>query len=78
MCAIAVMYRPLQLSSVSIEIAQARGIRTYMLDMLFLVTVALAATMSVPVVGAGAFLVGRAWAAWRQARVLLPAGAVDL
>ncbi|MGO9028205.1 MAG: metal ABC transporter permease [Acidimicrobiales bacterium] len=47
-----VLYRPLLLSSVSPEIAEAGGVRTRRVEMLFLVLVALAATMSVPVVGA--------------------------
>jgi zinc/manganese transport system permease protein len=50
--AVAVLYRPLILTSVAPDIAEARGVRTHRTEMLFLVIVALAATMSVPVVGA--------------------------
>ncbi len=50
--AVVVLYRPLLLSSVAPDIAEARGIRTHRIEMMFLVLVALTATMSVPVVGA--------------------------
>jgi len=50
--AISGLYRPLLMASVMPEVAEARGIRTYRMDMCFLVVVALATTMSVPVVGA--------------------------
>ena len=50
--AVAVMYRPLLLTSVSAEAAAARGIRSGLVDMLFLVLVALVTTTAVPVVGA--------------------------
>ena len=50
--AVAVLYRPLMLSSVVPEIAEARGIRDYRMQMVFLVVVAAATTVSVPVVGA--------------------------
>jgi zinc/manganese transport system permease protein len=46
------LYRPLLLSSVAPEIAEAEGVRIHRIEMLFLVLVALTATMSVPVVGA--------------------------
>jgi len=49
---IALFYRPLLLSSTMPEVAEARGIRAYRMDMLFLTIVALATTTSVPVVGA--------------------------
>lgn len=49
--AIALLYRPLLLTSVVPEIAEGRGVRNHRLDMAFLVVVALATTMSVPVVG---------------------------
>ena len=52
MSAIAVVYRPLLLSSVVPEVAEARGIRAPRIEMLFLVIVALATAMTVPVVGA--------------------------
>jgi zinc/manganese transport system permease protein len=50
--AIAVLYRPLLLSSVVPEIAEAKGIRAYRIEICFLLVVALATTMTVPVVGA--------------------------
>jgi len=50
--AIAVVYRPLLLSSVVPEVAEARGIRAGRIDLLFLIIVALATAMTVPVVGA--------------------------
>ena len=50
--AIIVLYRPLVLASVLPELAEARGIRGYRMEMCFLVVVALATSMSLPVVGA--------------------------
>jgi zinc/manganese transport system permease protein len=50
--AIAVLYRPLVLSSVVPDIAEAKGMRVHWIDMAFLVVVALATAMTVPVVGA--------------------------
>jgi len=50
--AVAVLYRPLMLSSVVPEIAEAKGIRDYRMQMIFLVVVAAATTVTVPVVGA--------------------------
>ncbi|MFI9273506.1 metal ABC transporter permease [Kitasatospora sp. NPDC052896] len=50
--AIALLYRPLLLTSVVPEIAAARGIRGHRVEMAFLVVVALATTTAVPVVGA--------------------------
>jgi zinc/manganese transport system permease protein len=50
--AIAVIYRPLMLSSITPEIAEARGIRAHRIEMCFLLVLALATTMTVPVVGA--------------------------
>jgi zinc/manganese transport system permease protein len=50
--AVALMYRPLLLSSVSAEVAAARGVRSGTIDALFLLLVALVTTMAVPVVGA--------------------------
>ena len=50
--AVIALYRPLMLSSVVPEIAEARGIRDYRMQMVFLVVVAAATTVSVPVVGA--------------------------
>jgi zinc/manganese transport system permease protein len=50
--AIAVMFRPLMLSSALPEVAAARGLRTGRLELAFLLVMALATSMSVPVVGA--------------------------
>ena len=50
--AIAVLYRPLMLSSIVPEVAEARGVRSYRIEICFLVVVALATTVTVPVVGA--------------------------
>ena len=49
--AVVVLYRPLMLSSVAPEIAEARGINTRMMDLAFLMVLALVTTMAVPVVG---------------------------
>jgi len=50
--AIMVMYRPLMLSSVMPELAEARGVRAYRIEMCFLAVLALATSMALPVVGA--------------------------
>ena len=50
--AIAALYRPLLLTSLAPEIAMARGIRPQLIDTAFLLVVACATTMTVPVVGA--------------------------
>ena len=50
--AVALLYRPLMLSSVVPEIAEARGIRAQRMEICFLIVVALATAMTVPVVGA--------------------------
>jgi zinc/manganese transport system permease protein len=50
--AIAVVYRPLLLASITPEVAEAKGIRAHRIEMIFLVIVALATAMTVPVVGA--------------------------
>jgi zinc/manganese transport system permease protein len=50
--AITVLYRPLMLSSVVPEIAEARGVRGQRIEICFLIVVALATAMTVPVVGA--------------------------
>jgi zinc/manganese transport system permease protein len=50
--AIAVIYRPLMLSSIVPEVAEARGIRSHRVEICFLIVVALATTVTVPVVGA--------------------------
>ena len=54
LCIVAVLalYRPLMLSSVVPEIGEAKGIRSYRMEMSFLIVVALATAMTVPVVGA--------------------------
>jgi zinc/manganese transport system permease protein len=49
--AIAVLYRPLLLSSVLPEVGESRGISAFAIEMLFLAVLALAAAMTVPVVG---------------------------
>jgi zinc/manganese transport system permease protein len=50
--AVAVIYRPLLLSSIVPEVAEARGVRSRRIEICFLVIVALATAMTVPVVGA--------------------------
>jgi zinc/manganese transport system permease protein len=50
--AVAVLYRPLMLSSVVPEIAEAKGRPSHRMEMAFLVVVAAATAMTVPVVGA--------------------------
>ena len=50
--AIAVLYRPLMLTSAVPEIADARGVRGHRLQVCFLIVVALATAMTVPVTGA--------------------------
>jgi zinc/manganese transport system permease protein len=50
--AVAVLYRPLLLSSIAPDVAAARGLRPQRLEMAFLVVIACATTMTVPVVGA--------------------------
>ena len=49
--AIGMLYRPLLLSSVLADVGEARGISTAWIQLLFLMVVALATTMTVPVVG---------------------------
>jgi zinc/manganese transport system permease protein len=49
--AIVVLYRPLMLSSVLPEAGEARGVSAFRMELCFLVVVALATTMTVPVVG---------------------------
>jgi len=48
---IALLYRPLMLSSVLAEVGEARGVSAFRMELCFLTVVALAATMTVPVVG---------------------------
>jgi len=50
--AIVVMYRPLLLSSLAPESGEARGVRAARMELLFLVVVAIATSMTLPVVGA--------------------------
>ena len=50
--AVAVIYRPLLLSSIVPEVAEARAVRIRRIEICFLVIVALATAMTVPVVGA--------------------------
>jgi zinc/manganese transport system permease protein len=50
--AIGVAYRPLMLTSALPEVAEARGVSTRRVDIYFLIVMALAASMTVPVVGA--------------------------
>ncbi len=49
--AIAVLYRPLMLSSILPEVAEAHGVSRFGMEMLFLIVLALATAMTVPVVG---------------------------
>lgn len=49
--AIAILYRPLMLSSALPEVAEAHGVSRFRMEMLFLVVLALATAMTVPVVG---------------------------
>jgi zinc/manganese transport system permease protein len=51
LAALALVYRPLLLSSVLPEAARARGISPFSIELCFLALVALATTMTVPVVG---------------------------
>ena len=48
----AILYRPLLLSSISPDLAQAGGVRTGLVDILFLADLALATATALPVVGA--------------------------
>lgn len=48
---VALLYRPLMLSSVLGEVGEARGIDRFRMELAFLAVVALATTMTVPVVG---------------------------
>jgi zinc/manganese transport system permease protein len=49
--AIAVLYRPLMLSSILPDVAEAGGVSSFRIEMLFLAVLALATAMTVPVVG---------------------------
>ncbi|HXY43595.1 MAG TPA: metal ABC transporter permease [Acidimicrobiales bacterium] len=50
--AVVFLYRPLMLSSIVPDIAEAKGVRNHRMEMAFLVVVAGATTMTLPVVGA--------------------------
>ncbi len=52
LAAVAALYRPLLFTSVLPEVAEARGVRAHRMEMCFLVVVAAATSMTVPVVGA--------------------------
>lgn len=52
LAAVAAIYRPLLLTSAVPEIAEARGVRGYWIELCFLLVVALATTMTVPTTGA--------------------------
>jgi zinc/manganese transport system permease protein len=49
--AVVILYRPLMLASLLPEVGEARGISSFRMEMLFLAVLALATTMTVPVVG---------------------------
>lgn len=49
--AVILLYRPLMLSSVLPEAGEARGVSAFRMELCFLIVVALATTMTVPVVG---------------------------
>jgi len=76
--AIAVLYRPLLLSSVMPELAEARGVRPARVETLFLVVVALATSMTLPVVGAlliFSLMTGQSASSWgRSGRSATPPG----
>jgi len=50
--AVAVLYRPLLLSSILPEVGEARGVHAHRMEIAFLVVVGVATAMTVPVVGA--------------------------
>ena len=50
--AVLLLYRPLLLSSILPEVGEAKGLRAHRIEMAFLVVVAIATAMTVPVVGA--------------------------
>ncbi|WP_370066800.1 metal ABC transporter permease [Streptacidiphilus sp. MAP5-3] len=52
LAALALLHRPLLLTSLMPEVAEARGVRGHRVEMAFLAVVALATTAAVPVVGA--------------------------
>lgn len=50
--ALLVLYRPLVFTSVTLELAQARGVNATLVEILFLLVLALSTALTVPVVGA--------------------------
>jgi zinc/manganese transport system permease protein len=79
--ALTALYRPLLLSSTLPEVAEARGIRTLRIEMLFLILVALATTTAVPVVGAllmFSLMIGPPAAARMLSKHPLPAMAISV
>jgi zinc/manganese transport system permease protein len=79
LAALTVLYRPLLLASTAPDLAEARGIRTARIDLIFLALVALATTTAVPVVGAllmFSLMVGPPAAARAVTRHPLPAMAL--
>jgi zinc/manganese transport system permease protein len=50
--AVLVLFRPLMLASVMPELAEARGVRSHRIEICFLLVIALATSMALPVVGA--------------------------
>ncbi|KGF76228.1 Zinc ABC transporter inner membrane permease protein ZnuB [Lactococcus lactis subsp. lactis] len=46
-----ICYRPILLTSISLDLAKSRGVKVALIDSLFLLTIALAATVIVPIVG---------------------------
>lgn len=76
---LAVLYRPLLLSSVLPESGQARGVNLFAFELAFLTVVALATTMTVPVVGTAlifSLMIGPAAAA--RAFTARPGAAIGL
>lgn len=51
LAAVAILYRPLLISSALPEVAEARGVRAHRMEICFLMVVALATTVTIPVVG---------------------------
>lgn len=81
LAAIALLYRPLLLTSVLPEVAQARGISRLRIELAFMVILALATTAAVPVVGAllmFSLTVGPPAAAMQLTRRPLPAMALSI
>jgi len=79
--AIAVLYRPLLLSSVLPEVGEARGVSSFRMEMLFLAVLALATAMTVPVVGTlliFSLMIGAPAAARSFTDRLLPAMALSV